>query len=109
MFYGTTRGLSSKGNQVWTENRRGIPGMTESRDKFGGTLAFVAGRSLVVGVPFEDSGGTRDAGSALIVHSLLDGEKLDGHRLSGGEGSFGAKFGYSAETSRECPFTNEKR
>jgi hypothetical protein len=72
VFYGASGQLSTLGNQLWTQDSPDVEGGAESGDRFG--TAIAAGDfdgsghdDLVVGVPFEDVGGT-DEGAVNILY-----------------------------------------
>jgi hypothetical protein len=73
VLYGSNAGLTSAGNDIWHQNVDGIEGVAESGDRFGAALA--AGDfdddfadDLAVGVPGEDVGTLRDAGSVNVLY-----------------------------------------
>ena len=74
VLYGTSRGLSASGDQVWTQDSRGVPGKAEEGDSFGDQLAAgdFDGKNkadLAIGVPFEDVGSDEDAGAVTVIYS----------------------------------------
>jgi hypothetical protein len=78
VLYGSAAGLSAAGDQLWSQNTRGIRGRSEHGDLFGAVLAaghFTDGpyADLVVGVPGEDVGRIRDAGAAHIIYGSAAG------------------------------------
>jgi hypothetical protein len=50
---------------VLSQDTVGVPGEPEPGERFGSALAIGVGRSLMVGVPYEDHGGIVDAGSVM--------------------------------------------
>jgi hypothetical protein len=98
VLYGTSSGLSSSGSQLWTQNKRGVPGASETRDTFGGSLAVgdfnSDGRDdLAIGAPNDSVGRAAGAGTVTVVFGR-DGSGLNagGAQLmrQGGEGISGA-------------------
>ncbi len=95
VIYGTSTGLSASGDQLWTQDSSGIQGAAEGGDHFGAALA--AGdfngngrEDLAIGVPFEDVGGTWDAGAVNMLYGgssgLTSSDKIwdqDGIGLAG--------------------------
>ena len=78
VIYGSASGLSAGGNQVWSQNSRGIQGTGEAYDFFG--YALTAGDfgddgfdDLAVGVPFEDIGKKINAGGVTVIYGTADG------------------------------------
>ena len=62
VIYGSTTGLTATGNQLWTQDSRGIKGRAERNDSFGAELAAgklngTAYDALAIGVPYEDLNG----------------------------------------------------
>jgi hypothetical protein len=81
VLYGTSRGLSASGDQVWTQDSSGVPGKAEGGDSFGDHLAAgdFDGKNkadLAVGVPFENVGDDEDAGAVTVIYS--SSKKLSG-------------------------------
>jgi hypothetical protein len=73
VLYGSGAGLSSAGNQFWSQNSAGVPDAAEEDDSFGTSLA--AGDfdddgfdDLAVGAPFESFGGKSDAGAVHVLY-----------------------------------------
>ena len=86
VIYGTLVGLSSTGNQFWTQNITGILDETEAEDVFG--LAVGAGDfnldgrdDLVVGVPGEDIGSATDAGAINVIYGSASGLSSVGNQF----------------------------
>ena len=72
VIYGSAAGLSSTGDQLFSEATPGIPLATEADDRFGFSLA--AGRfdsdddeDLAIGVDGEGVGGAANAGAILVI------------------------------------------
>ena len=74
VLYGTSRGLSTSGNQVSTQDSAGVPGKAEGDDAFGDHLAAgdFDGKNkadLAIGTPFENVGDDEDAGAVTVIYS----------------------------------------
>lgn len=72
ILYGTAAGLSTAGDQIWTQDSAGIADAAEAGDRFGASLAtgdfngdFVS--DLAIGVPFEDNPAIADEGAVHII------------------------------------------
>jgi hypothetical protein len=78
-IYGSSPGgLTSAGNQVWTQDSPGIIDSAEAMDEFGESLTVGsfdgdAAADLAVGVPFEDLGATMDAGAVNVIYGSAGG------------------------------------
>ncbi len=92
VIYGSTTGLTSAGNQLWTQDSPGILGTGESDptaftgDGFGEALAtanFGKGSQadLAVGVPEEDVGTIVDAGAVNVLYGSPSGLTAAGNQL----------------------------
>ncbi|MET8148892.1 hypothetical protein ACIBSW_22275 [Actinoplanes sp. NPDC049668] len=84
VVYGSVNGLSATGNQIW--NQDALTGVVESYDHFGSALAAGDldgdGRAdLAVGVPFDDIGTTRDAGTLNVIYGGSAGLTAGGNQL----------------------------
>jgi hypothetical protein len=73
VLYGTASGLASTGNQLWSENTTGIPGVPEVGDSFG--WALVTGNfgkgpegDLAIGTPFQTVNAQDDAGWVHVLY-----------------------------------------
>lgn len=71
VFYGSSAGIASAGNQLFTQDSQGVPGVGESTDNWGYSLAkgdFNADGfdELIVGAPFDRVGGIANAGSVTV-------------------------------------------
>src|SRR5262245_24948641 len=78
VLYGGNDGLTSTGNQLWTQNSSGIEGAVEAFDSFGPALTVgdVDGggdEGLAVGVPGEDGGGDVSAGAVNVIYGSSSG------------------------------------
>lgn len=79
VLYGTSGGrFGSGGTEVLSQDTAGVPGSPEVGDSFGTTLASgdldCDGYSdLVVGVPYEDAGSTRNAGVVTVFYGSAAG------------------------------------
>jgi FG-GAP repeat protein len=105
VIYGsdTVPGLTSTGNQVWTQDSTGIADAAEAGDRFGSALASAdfgepAGATsstadLAIGTPYEDQG-TTDSGLVQVIygHSVYGLVGVDSYHLGGGSGD---RFGFS--------------
>jgi hypothetical protein len=86
VIYGSEDGLTSAGNQMWHQNKRGIRGGAERGDHFGRSLAVGDFNrdyydDLVIGVPYENIGRKRDMGAMHVLYGsglgLTDSEGYD--------------------------------
>ncbi len=106
VLYSSGGRLRQQGDQLWSQGARGIKGGPEASDGFGWALA--AGDldqdgdvELAIGVPFEDLGGTRDAGAVNLLYSGRHGLKsADAFITQGSPGIKGApetgdRFGFA--------------
>jgi hypothetical protein len=78
-LYGSASGITgtSRRNSVG-QNTPGVPGATESGDAFGWSVAVGdvnkdGYQDVAVGVPYEDLGGTRDAGDVIVLRGSANG------------------------------------
>jgi hypothetical protein len=78
VLYGSDAGLTATGNQLWHQERDGLPDLLEFSDHFGRALA--AGDfdgsghdDLAVGVPGEDVEGVQDAGAVNVLYGSASG------------------------------------
>jgi hypothetical protein len=81
VIFGSAAGLTTAGNQLWDQDRRGVSNQGEGDDRFGSDLA--AGDfngdgfdDLGVGVPGEDTRAGDNIGAIHVLHGTVDG--LDG-------------------------------
>jgi hypothetical protein len=86
VLYGTATGLSSAGNQFWSQNSQGILDSSESGDHFGDALA--AGdfdgdgfTDLAIGVPDEGFGAASAAGAVNVLYGSAAGLTLAGNQF----------------------------
>jgi len=73
ILYGSASGLTSAGNQIWHQNVAGIEDDAEAGDRFGAALASGDfdddfADDLAIGVPGEDVGSERNAGSVNLLY-----------------------------------------
>jgi hypothetical protein len=78
VLHGSPGGLSSAGNQFWTQDSVGIPDASETGDFFGqritaGDLDGDGFGDLAIGAPFEDIVTIADAGAVNILHGTASG------------------------------------
>jgi hypothetical protein len=78
VLYGSAAGLTSIGDQIWTQNSPGVLGVAEASDQFGGFLS--AGDyngdgfdDLAIGASFEDVGALGNAGAATVLYGSAAG------------------------------------
>jgi hypothetical protein len=88
IFYGTAAGLSAAGNQLWSQDTKGVEDAAEEGDDFGHALAagdFDADGydDLAVGVPDEDVGApaVENAGVVHILYGSAAGLSSAGNQL----------------------------
>ncbi len=86
VLYGSAGGLSSTGNQFWSQDSAGILDQAETGDNFGYSVS--AGDfdgdgfdDLAVGTVFEDVGVIADAGSANVLYGTAAGLSSTGNQL----------------------------
>lgn len=78
VLYGTSRGLTTSGDEYYHQNTSGILGTAESGDRFGTELAAGDfngdGRDdLAIGVPYEDIRSIRDGGQVSVIYGEKSG------------------------------------
>ena len=83
MLYGSSTGLTTTGNQIWTQNSPDIEGNAEAGDRFGGALASGdfnkdGFSDLAIGVPQEDVVNSSqinilNAGAVNIIYGSSNG------------------------------------
>jgi hypothetical protein len=78
VLYGTARGLTEAGDQLWHQDVEGVPGARQSGDLFGASLLIRnlgrgAPADLVIGAPGEDSGTSNDAGRIYVMYCADSG------------------------------------
>jgi disulfide bond formation protein DsbB len=87
VLYGTARGLSATGDQLWHRGRTGIAGGGLETDAEFGTVVAVANMGkgstadLAVGVPFEDIGTVVDAGAVNVLYGSASGLAKNGDQF----------------------------
>ena len=83
---GSPTGLTTTGNQLWTQNISGVPDTGEADDAFGASVRLVdLGRStaadLLIGIPGEDFNGHSNAGRVQVLYSGPEGPATAGNHL----------------------------
>jgi FG-GAP repeat len=78
ILYGSLTGLTSTGDQFWTQDSTGVEGTAEINEQFGWSLAAAnLGRStkadLAIGVPFESLGVIGGAGAVNVLYGAAVG------------------------------------
>lgn len=78
VLYGSSVGLTEVGDQMWSQDSLGVPGVTEEGDEFAGSLAvgdFNRDRyaDLAIGAPKESIGTTVSAGSVTVLYGSAAG------------------------------------
>jgi disulfide bond formation protein DsbB len=110
VIYGSASGLTSTGNQAWTQDSVGIEDTAEPSDLFGSALATGdfngdGFADLAVGVPAENVGSVSDAGAVNILYGspsrlVSGGNQFWNQDVSGIGGTAGAgdSFGTTLAT-----------
>jgi hypothetical protein len=85
VIYGSVGGLSTVGDDVWSQGGQGVAGAPEAGDLFGSSLAaanFGNGRraDLAIGVPWEDQAATDD-GAVNVIYGAADGLTVSGNEV----------------------------
>ena len=85
VIYGTAGGLSSVGNQVWSQDSGGIGGGSDPNDRFGYSLAAANfGNSihadLAIGVPYEFQSYVQD-GAVNVIYGAAGGLNAAGNQV----------------------------
>ena len=107
LLFGSSGGLTTDGQQKWTQSTGGVPGLAQKNDKFGTALA--AGdfdddgySDLAIGAPKETVSGLKAAGSVTLLMGSSGGLTSAGSKLfkagfSGlaGVSEIGDRFGAS--------------
>lgn len=86
LLRGSASGLTTAGNQLWTQNIAGVPDTGEADDAYGASVQLRdVGRStaadLQVGVPGEDFNGLTNAGRVHVLYSGANGPTTAGNHL----------------------------
>ena len=86
VLYGTASGLSSKGNQFWSQASSGVLGDAETNDGFGSATAVGdfnhdGFSDLAVGVPYEGIGSVANAGGVNILYGSASGLTAKGNQF----------------------------
>jgi hypothetical protein len=86
VIYGSSKGLTAKGDQYWTQDSSGIEGLAEPDDNFGWALA--AGdfdddgyADLAIGVPYESVNGEQRAGGVNVIYGSSKGLRSSGNQF----------------------------
>ena len=85
VIYGSLTGLTSEGNQFWSQDSAGVNGTAEARDFFGsrvtvGNLGRSQHADVVVGVPSEDAG-AQEAGVVNVLYGSATGVTAEGNEV----------------------------
>ncbi|MET7280500.1 peptidoglycan DD-metalloendopeptidase family protein [Kribbella sp. NPDC005582] len=83
IFYGSSIGLITTGNQVFTQSSAGIPDVAERTDEFGTAVAAGDfnndGRDdLAIGAPKEEVAGSNQAGNVIVLYGDRTGLSTTG-------------------------------
>ncbi|HKU48522.1 MAG TPA: FG-GAP repeat protein, partial [Nitrososphaera sp.] len=86
VIYGTSSGLSSAGDQFWTQGNAEIEGDEDAFDNFGRSLAVGdfdgdGFDDLAIGVPFETVGTVEDGGAVNVLYGGNSGLSGNGDQL----------------------------
>jgi hypothetical protein len=86
VIYGSDSGLTSAGNQFWSQDSVGISGRSETADFFGHRLAVAdfgngSQSDLAVGVYGESLGGAYSAGAANVIYGSPTGLTSTGNQF----------------------------
>ncbi|GAB4527610.1 MAG: hypothetical protein Tsb0014_08440 [Pleurocapsa sp.] len=78
VIYGSGSGLTTTGNQFWTQESWGVEGVAESWDRFGSSLTAKDFNGdgyddLAIGVASEDIGSTTNSGAVQILYGSDNG------------------------------------
>lgn len=85
VFYGTTDGISTGGQQLWNQNSDGVAGRVENGDSFGYSLAVADFNNdeyddLAIGVEGEEIGDV-GCGAVAVLYGSGDGLAAEGNQL----------------------------
>ena len=86
VLYGSSRGLTTTGNQLWTQDSPGVKDAAEEFDRFGSALAIGdfngdGYADLAVGVPGEDVGRVAYAGAVNVLYGSPSGLTAEGDQF----------------------------
>jgi FG-GAP repeat len=86
VIYGSAGGLSSAGNQFWSQNSPGILGVAEPLDQFGWAVGWADFNhdgydDLAVGTPAEQVAGVLTAGCVNVIYGSATGLTSTGNQL----------------------------
>jgi disulfide bond formation protein DsbB len=128
VLYGSATGLTTAGNQLWTQDSPGVLDAAEVNDRFGSALAAAnfgksAQADLAMGVPNEGESGVAFAGGVSVLYGATDGLRATGNQFWGqdtpgilnaaepgdafGSALAAANFGSSAQADLAVGMPNE--
>ncbi len=86
VIYGSGGGLTSTGNQVWTQNSAGVLDSAEAADSFGAAVAAgdvdrSGDADLAIGAPLESVGAAGGAGALNMLYGSGGGLTSTGNQL----------------------------
>jgi hypothetical protein len=86
LLFGSSSGLSSAGNEFWTQNSGGIGDASEANDDFGSSLSAAdldgdGFADLAVGVPGEEVAGIPAAGAVSVLYGTGSGLSSSGNQF----------------------------
>lgn len=85
VIYGSRTGLTASGDQLWSQDSRGVPGSAEAGDRFGtpasGDFNGDGFADLAVGAPGETVGGAVGAGAVTVLYGSRRGLRSSGSRF----------------------------
>jgi hypothetical protein len=86
VLYGSRRGVTGAGDQVWSQNSNGIADSAQINDQLGagmavGDLGKTGEAELVISVPNERVDGENGAGAVNVIYGAADGLRAAGDQI----------------------------